>query len=163
MKNMPGSLKRVLKKNGKLENTIRGLPNLGSNLVSNNFSPEVKIIYDTFSLYGNDLYVLENEKIKGLESRSLGGGSPMKTLAFPMCKQFLLDTINEDLSEYPMAAGDEKSRKIIFDYLKNEGFKSNNEFDEDNIIFTVSTTQAFNILCEIICRPYDVILMTGPN
>jgi aspartate/methionine/tyrosine aminotransferase len=163
MKNMPGSLKRVLEKNGKLENTIRGLPNLGSNLVSNNFSPEVKIIYDTFSLYGNDLYVLENEKIKGLESRSLGGGSPMKTLAFPMCKQFLLDTINEDLSEYPMAAGDEKSRKIIFDYLKNEGFKSNNEFDEDNIIFTVSTTQAFNILCEIICRPYDVILMTGPN
>lgn len=163
MKDIPRSLSRILETNEKLKSNVRGLPNLGNNLISDTFSPEVKKIYNAFSLYGNDLYALENEKIRGLESRSLGGGSPMKTPPFPMCKQFLFDAINEDLSEYPMAAGEEKSRKIIYEYLKQEGFKSNNEFDEDNIIFTVSTTQAFNLLCEVICRPYDVILMTGPN
>lgn len=163
MQNMPDSLKRIIEKDNKLENNIRGLPNLGHNLVLQEFSPEVKRIYDAFSLYGNDLYILENEKIRNLESRSLGGGSPMKSEPFPMCKTALFEAINEDLSEYPMAAGDEKSKKIIYQYLKQEGFKSNNEFDENNIIFTVSTTQAFNLLCEIICRPYDVILMTGPN
>lgn len=163
MKDIPKSLIRILEQNKKLENPIRGLPNLGQNLVNNSFSSEVKKIYDIFSLYGNDLYELENEKIKNLDSRSLGGGSPMKMKPFPMCKTALFNTINEDLSEYPMAAGDEKSKKIIYKYLKHEGFKSSNEFDEDNIIFTVSTTQAFNLLCEIICRPYDVILMTGPN
>lgn len=163
MKKIPKSLIRILEQNKKLENKVRGLPNLGKNLVCDSFSPEVKKIYDAFSLYGNDLYELENEKIENLDSRSLGGGSPMKTQPFPMCKTALFNAINEDLSEYPMAAGDEKSRKIIYEYLKNEGFKSSNEFDEDNIIFTVSTTQAFNLLCEIICKPYDVILMTGPN
>lgn len=163
MQSMPDSLKRIIDADNILEHNVRGLPNLGCNLVSSTFSSEVKKIYDAFSLYGNDLYVLENEKIKDLESRSLGGGSPMSTEPFPMCKTALFETINEDLSEYPMAAGDEKSRKIIYEYLKHEGFKSDNEFDEDNIIFTVSTTQAFNLLCEIICRPYDVILMTGPN
>jgi len=62
-----------------------------------------------------------------------------------------------------MAAGDEVSRKIILEYLKQEGFKSNSGLSEDNIIFTVSSTHAFNIISSIITRPYDVVLMTGPN
>ena len=164
MQNIPDSLKRIVEKNPNLKNRVRGLPNLGKNLVDGNFSKEINKIYNAFELYGNELYLLENEKIKNISSRSLGGGSPMETAPFPLCKEALIDIINSnELSAYPMAAGDEDSRKIILEYLKHEGFKSNGDFSEDNIIFTVSSTQAFNIISSIIARPRDVVLMTGPN
>lgn len=158
------SLQRVIEKNPKLETFVRGLPNLGERYDGTPFSTEVLKIYNAFELYGNDLYILENDRIKNLSSRSLGGGSPMRTPAFPLCKEALIEEIQRDnLSDYPMAAGDEISRKIIAEYLKKEGFKSDNGVNQDNIIFTVSTTQAFNIIMKIIARPHDVILMTGPN
>lgn len=164
MQNMPDSLKRIIEKSPNLEHCVRGLPNLGKNLINGQFSKEVRKIYDAFGLYGNELYSLENERIKSISSRSLGGGSPMRTSAFPLCKEALINIISSDeLSDYPMAAGDEESRKIILEYLKQEGFKSNNGLSEDNIIFTVSSTHAFNIISSIIARPHDVILMTGPN
>ena len=164
MQNMPDSLKRIIEKSPNLEHRVRGLPNLGENLVDGHFSKEVSKIYDAFGLYGNELYSLENERIRNISSRSLGGGSPMRTSAFPLCKEALINIISSDeLSDYPMAAGDEESRKIILEYLKQEGFKSNNGLSEDNIIFTVSSTHAFNIISSIIARPHDVILMTGPN
>lgn len=164
MQEVPESIKRLLQNNPLLKNKIRGLPNLGSRLDGSDFSPEVKKVYEMFSIYGNDLYQLENDNIKHLNTRSLGGGSPMKTPIFPPCKEKMLDLINsEDMSEYPLAAGDEDSRKEIVKYLEKEGFRSPHQLNEDNIIFTVSTTQAFNIIMKIIARPYDVILMTGPN
>lgn len=164
MSKLPKSLLRVIEKYPTLEHFVRGLPNLGERIDGQPFSSEVLKIYDAFSLYGNDLYALENERIKGLSSRSLGGGSPMRTPAFPLCKESLIEMLEQDsLSDYPMAAGDEESREIILDYLIQEGFKSSNGLNPDNIIFTVSTTQAFNIIMKIIARPYDVVLMTGPN
>ncbi len=165
MSNLPNSLKRVIENHPNLEHFVRGLPNLGRPQNNDNFSPEVDRIYNAFELYGNELYELENDRIKGRSSRSLGGGSPMRTEAFPLCKEELMKIILEDqLSDYPMAAGDEKSRKIIAEYLEKEGFqRDSSRITEDNIIFTVSSTQAFNIVMKIIARPYDVILMTGPN
>lgn len=162
MSNIPKSLQRVLERDPKLEHRIKGLPSLGTNLVNGDFSKEVDKIYSAFNLYGNELYALD--RMKDRPSRSLGGGSPMKTHAFPLCKEALCNAIeSDDLSEYPMAAGDEESRIKIAEYLKQEGFKSNNGVSEDNIIFTVSSTHAFNLISNIIARPYDVILMTGPN
>ena len=133
MQNMPDSLKRIIEKSPNLEHRVRGLPNLGENLADGQFSKEVSKIYDAFGLYGNELYSLENERIRNISSRSLGGGSPMRTSAFPLCKEALINIISSDeLSDYPMAAGDEESRKIILEYLKQEGFKSNNGLSEDN-------------------------------
>ena len=158
------SLERVLELQPQLRYSVRGLPNLGYKGEHEPFSKEVLKIYNAFELYGNSLYELENERIKGLSSRSLGGGSPMKTSAFPPCKEVLINTIlGDELSDYPMAAGDEESRKAIAEYLKKEGFKSNAGITENNIIFTVSTTDAFNLIMKIIARPHDVVLMTGPN
>lgn len=158
------ALNNFLENNQLLREKVRGLPNLGNRLDGSPFSEEVKKIYDAFSIYGNDLYKLENDKIKNLNTRSLGGGSPMKTPIFPLCKERMIEAINlDDMSEYPMAAGDEESRKEIVKYLEKEGFKAQYQLDEDNIIFTLSTTQAFNIIMKLIARPYDVILMTGPN
>ncbi|MEG0826482.1 MAG: pyridoxal phosphate-dependent aminotransferase, partial [Bacilli bacterium] len=44
-------------------------------------------------------------------------------------------------------------------------FKSQgvNKVNKNNIIFTISSTHAFGLISEIIARPKDVILMTGPN
>lgn len=165
MSNLNESLKRIIERKPELEHFVRGLPNLGKPQNGSQYSKEVNKIYNAFSLYGNELYELENDRIKGRSSRSLGGGSPMRTEAFPLCKEEVLKFILEDqLSDYPMAAGDEYSRKIISEYLEKEGFQKNdNRISEDNIIFTVSTTQAFNIIMQIIARPHDVVLMTGPN
>jgi probable aspartate aminotransferase len=164
MQSIPDSLKQIIERNPILEHPVRGLPNLGENLIDGQFSKEVSKIYDAFELYGNDLYELENEKIKNISSRSLGGGSPMRNSSFPLCKEALINIIcSDELSDYPMAAGDEESREIILEYIKQEGFKSNSGLSKDNIIFTVSSTHAFNIISSIIARPYDVILMTGPN
>ena len=91
MQNMPDSLKRILEKSPNLEHRVRGLPNLGENLVYGKFSKEVSKIYNAFGLYGNELYSLENEKIQKISSRSLGGGSPMRTSAFPLCKNYVID------------------------------------------------------------------------
>ena len=108
MQNMPYSLKRIIENNPNLEHRVKGLPNLGENLINGQFSKEVSKIYNAFGLYGNELYSLENERIKNISSRSLGGGSPMKTSAFPLCKEALINIISSDeLSDYPMAAGDE--------------------------------------------------------
>ena len=164
MSKIPDSLERVFNQNPTLRHKVRGLPNLGIRADGEEYSPEVKKIYDAFSIYGNDLYKLENDRIRGLETRSLGGGSPMKTSIFPLCKEKMIDFISfDDMSEYPLAAGDEEARKEIVEYLLKEGFKSPRILNEDNIIFTVSSTQAFNIIMKVIARPYDVILMTGPN
>lgn len=158
------ALESFLENNLLLRQKVRGLPNLGMRLGGISFSKEVNKIYEAFSVYGNDLYQLENDKIKNLSTRSLGGGSPMKTTIFPPCKEKMIETIKfDDMSEYPLAAGDEESRREIVKYLEKEGFKAPYQFDEDNIIFTISTTQAFNIIMKLIARPYDVILMTGPN
>ena len=158
------SLKRLFENNSLLKNKVRGLPNLGTRNDGKNFSFEVKKIADAFSIYGNELYQLENERIKGLETRSLGGGSPMETETFPLCTAKLIDTIlHSNMSEYPLAAGDEVSRQEIVKYLEREGFESPKGINADNVIFTVSTTQAFNMIMKVIARPYDVVLMTGPN
>lgn len=164
MREIPKSLEMLFDKEPILRHRIRGLPDLGNHLISNEFSPEVKKIYETFSIYGNELYQLENDRLKNMDSRSLGGGSPMKTGIFPPCKAEIMNYLaSDDLSEYPLAAGDEEARKEVLKYLRKEGFKSYRGLDIDNIIFTVSTTQAFNIILNIISRPNDVILMTGPN
>ena len=164
MQNNLSAIEMFFEKEPLLRNKVRGLPNLGIRADGEQFSPEVKKIYDAFSIYGNDLYQLENDKIKNMDTRSLGGGSPMKTPIFPLCKERMLDTIiSDDMSEYPLAAGDEYSREEIVGYLEKEGFKNPRGLNKDNIIFTVSTTQAFNIVMKVIARPYDVILMIGPN
>ena len=164
MSNLPESIKRVIEINPVLESFIRGLPDLGSRVDGKPFSPEVKKIHDAFGIYGNGLYDLLEFSNKDMPTKSLGGGSPMKTPPFPPSQKKLIETITgEDLSEYPMAAGDENSKTEILEYLIKEGFKSNEEINEDNLIFTISTTQAFSIISQIIGRPYDVVLMTGPN
>ena len=74
---------------------------------------------------------------------------------------------------YPYTEGDDNIRKQLLDYVEKEGFintepYSFSDIDEKglsvhNITFSVSTSVLFNQIINIISRPGDVVLVTGPN
>ena len=159
------SIKRVLERYPLLAKKQRGLPDIGRRADSNSFSKPIDIISESFKVYGNALHKLETKEMKNKPSNSLGGGSPMETKPFPMSIKKIKECLKlKTLFWYPLAAGDEEARKEILEYLKKENFPLDQKnITIDSIIFTVSGSHAFNMILEVIARPYDVILMTGPN
>lgn len=156
------------KKNKSLTKPQRGLPDVGENEYSEKrFSQEIMDIYQGFKVYGKEIYELDKEMDQTMPKISLGGGSPGKFKPFPLCLKYIKKSFRiHNYSEYPLAAGDPEYRKLIAEYLKSDGYISKKESDnlkEDNIIFTTSTTQAFNYIVQVIAKPNDVIIMTGPN
>lgn len=92
----------------------------------------------------------------------LGGGDPMKLPPFPGLSDTIVRLFNSDkLSQYPTTEGDYEIRCKILGYLKQEKFSK--KLTESNIAFSVSTTHAFNLLCSLILRPFDVVLFESPT
>lgn len=92
----------------------------------------------------------------------LGGGDPMKLPPFPGLSDTIVKLFNSDrLSQYPTTEGDFDVRSRILGYLRQEKFSP--ELTENNIVFSVSTTHAFNLLCTLILRPFDVVLFEAPT
>lgn len=145
----------------------RGLPSVGNNPINFTFSAEIEKINEGFKIYGNEIYQLDKKIDETLPKNSLGGGSPAKFPPFPICLVYMKNSFKcFNYSEYPLASGESFYKKQVVDYLKNDGYVKKENFEkitEDNIIFTVSTTQAFNLIIKTICKPRDVIIMTGPN
>lgn len=164
---MSNPIEMFLKENSDLLVKRRGLPSVGNNPINLTFSAEVEKINGGFKIYGNEIYQLDKQIDKTLPKNSLGGGSPASFPPFPVCLTYMKESLKHfNYSEYPLAAGENFYKKQVVDYLKNDGFVRKEDFEnitEDNIIFTVSTTQAFNLIIKTICKPRDVIIMTGPN
>lgn len=143
----------------------RGLPSVGNNPINFTFSAEIEKINEGFKIYGNEIYQLDKKIDETLPKNSLGGGSPAKFPPFPICLVYMKNSFKcFNYSEYPLASGESFYKKQVVDYLKNDGYVKKENFEkitEDNIIFTVSTTQAFNLIIKTICKPRDVIIMTG--
>lgn len=92
----------------------------------------------------------------------LGSGDPMKRSPFPGLSDTIVRLFNSDrLSQYPTTEGDYEIRSKIVGYLKQEKFS--HKLTESNIAFSVSTTHAFNLLCTLILRPFDVVLFESPT
>lgn len=162
------ALKRFLECNTLLfedyEKPHKGLPYLGVGVENGNFSGYTGKVAEAFEWLGNGIEKLKNEKNRELPLRYLIGGDPLKYPMFPMCKEYMLECLNrEDLYSYTSAQGDSDTKNEIVEYLKREGFKRNGEITGSNIAFTMGTTQAFDVIIKAICKPYDVILMTGPT
>ena len=78
-----------------------------------------------------------------------------------------------EMYKYPYTEGDDKIRKKLLEYIEQEGFINTEPYDYDdidekglsihNITFLPSTSITFNIIVNIISKPGDVILVTGPN
>lgn len=163
---MNSPIKLFLARNRELLVKKRGLPSVGKNPLEQSFSAEVEKVNEGFRIYGNEIYQLDKLIDENLPKNSLGGGSPAKFRPFPICKTFIKDSFKRfDYSEYSLAAGETFYKCHVLEYLKANGFidKSKKDITEDNLIFTVSTTQAFNFIIKTICKPRDVIIMTGPN
>lgn len=162
------SLERLTEIRPEIKKKMRGLPHTGCRPDGKNFSTCVSKIDKAFKVYGTQIFKVEPHNTD-LKKHNLGGGSPIPFRPFPLAvKEIKKCTKRCDLYEYPLAAGDPIYKKSILEYLKNEGFYNyeNNlaqPISNDNIIFTMSTTQAFDLIIKTICKPYDVVIMTGPN
>lgn len=161
------SIDLFLSNNFNLLTKQRGLPSVGSNPVLHSFSPDVEKINEAFKVYGNENYHLDKLIDETLPKNSLGGGSPLYYKPFPLCVSFMKESFRKfNYSEYPLAAGEEYYRQCVIEYLKQDNYVPKdlfNQITEDNVIFTTSTTQAFNYIIQTLCRPNDVIIMTAPN
>ncbi len=156
----PQSIQNLVARRKELISPKRGLPSTGARFDDSDFMEPLKSIEDTFEIYSRELPKIEVDHED--YDNSVGGGSPMQTKPFPGVKEAMNKLFDSSiLSQYPMAAGDIKIRQKVLGYLVDEGFS--NCLTENNIIFTSSTTQAFSLLCNLILRPYDVILFEAPT
>lgn len=165
------AIDRLLRENPELGERRFGLPLVGTRLDYERFNPAVQKIADAINFYG---YEVRDENITTIKDIDLGTGNPMKFKPFPLCIDKMKECLDsEDLYMYPYTEGHDSIRKVLLDYIEQEGFVNTRPYpyqDVDskglsvhNITFMPSTSMIFNIIVNIISRPGDVILVTGPN
>jgi len=139
-----------------------GLPHLGNALLGSWSSPEIQEAaraYEDYSLSSNLL--IKGFKRPTLDKVRLGGGSPARFKPFDKCLTYIRHSLESRvLSDYPLAAGDDADKAPVIKYFKK---LYSLKINENNIIFTHSSTQAFTLVMEAILDYGDVVLMTAPN
>ena len=165
------AIDRLLRDNPELGERRFGLPSVGSRLDLEGFNPIVQNIADAIDFYG---YEIRDENITIVKDTDLGNGNPLKYKPFPPCIEEMKKHLdNDELYSYPYTEGDDNIRKILLDYIEQEGFINDRPYSYDdidekglsvhNITFLPSTSIIFNIIVNIISRPGDVIIVPGPN
>lgn len=165
------AIERLLRENPNLKERRFGLPCVGTRLDFERFNPTVQNIADAIDFYG---YEVRDEKITTIKDTDLGSGNPLKYKPFPLCINEMKKYLDSnDMYKYPYTEGDDNIRKMLLDYVEQEGFintdpYSYEDIDEKglsvhNITFLPSTSIIFNIIISIISQPGDVVLVPGPN
>ncbi len=116
---------------------------------------------------------MRDENITVIPDIDLGGGNPIRSKPFPLAIAEMRKALDEEMYRYPYTEGDDRIRKVLLDYIEQEGFintepYSYSDVDEKglsvhNLTFLPSTSITFNLIINIISRPGDVVLMPGPN
>ena len=157
LKDKPYSIQQIARRKRKLIVPKEGMPDTGTR-------PDGSDFFDA----AMELKVLNEETDPSFQTEhpeynnELGGGDPMKSIPFPGVIDAVTELLNSNiLSQYPTPEGDYEVRNKVLRYLKQENFS--NKLTEDNIIFSVSTTHAFNLVCTLVLRPYDVVLFEAPT
>ena len=165
------AIDRLLRENPNLAERRFGLPYVGARLDGEKFNPTVQSIADAIDFYG---YEVRDENITTIKDIDLGNGNPTNYRPFPLSIEEMRKSLDSSsFYKYPYTEGDDNIRKVLLDYIEQEGFintmpYSYPDIDEKglsvhNITFLPSTSIAFNIIINIISKPGDVILVTGPN
>ncbi|MCM1371061.1 MAG: pyridoxal phosphate-dependent aminotransferase [Clostridium sp.] len=143
---------------------------IGRRKDNKDFYPAVKKIEDGYDLLYRDLHKYDHNGVTELiEYYSVRSGTPMRTKAFPMCKEYVVRMLmSKYLYRYPAITDKSLGCINVINYLVREGFQEEKSEGYDglgieNIVFTYSTTHAFNMILQTICRDEDIVLMTGPN
>ena len=150
IKNHPGSLGKY----AKFVQKEKGLE----------YSPAIKEINDNFDFLMNELDKYNEEGYVPIdEIYTVKTGNPLRYKPFPMCKEYMLRMcLSKNLYRYPSVIGFSQARSHFVDYLIREGFDKDS-VGMENVVFTYSTTHAFDIILDLIMRKEDVVLVTGPN
>lgn len=166
-KNFPSCLKDFVKRN---PNVLSEYCQFGRRKDNKDFYPEIKKIEKGFYLLYRDLNVYDEEDYVPIkEIFTVRTGNPLKAKPFPMSKEFMLRTImGKYLYSYPSISGHVIARAHFVNYLIREGFQKDKDknydgLGVDNVVFTCSTTHAYEMILSTILRDEDVILVTGPN
>lgn len=165
------AIDRLLRENPELGERRFGLPNIGLRDDGDKFNPTVQSIADAIDFYG---YEVRDENITTIPDIDLGSGNPTKYPPFPLSINEMKKSLDsQNMYRYPYTEGDDEIRKVLLDYVEREGFVNTapyaySDIDEKglsvhNITFLPSTSIAFNMIVNIISKPGDVILVTGPN
>ena len=165
------AIQRLLRENPMLKDRRFGLPYVGARLDKEEFNPTVKDIADAIDFYG---YEVRDNDIVNKKDINLGDGNPLKYEPFKPAIDEMIKSLNSgEMYKYPYTEGDDNIRKKLLEYIEHEGFINTEPYDyEDiddkglsihNITFLPSTSITFNIIVNIISKPGDVILVTGPN
>ena len=165
------AIDRFLRDNPDLKERRYGLPQVGNRLDMEKFNPTVEKIADAINFYG---YEVRDDEITTKKDIDLGTGNPLNFRPFPMCIDKMKECLDSnELYKYPYTEGDDSIRKQLLDYIEELGFINNRPypypdvdekgFSVHNITFMPSTSMIFNNIINIISRPGDVVLVTGPN
>jgi len=165
------AIERLLRENPELGERRFGLPCVGTRIDFEKFNPTVQNIADAIDFYG---YEVRDANITTIKDIDLGSGNPLNYKPFPLCIEEMKKYLDSDnLYRYPYTEGDDKIRKVLLDYIEQEGFFNDDPYSYDdiddkglsvhNITFLPSTSIIFNIIINIISRPGDVVLVPGPN
>ena len=165
------AIDRLLRENPNLGERRFGLPAIGKRNDGEKFNPTVQHIADAIDFYG---FEMRDENITTMPDTDLGGGNPLDYKPFPLSIEEMRKSLDlPNLHKYPYTEGDDNIRKVLLDYVEREGFINNTPYSYDdidekglsvhNITFLPSTSIIFNIIINIISKPGDVVLVTGPN
>lgn len=164
-------IKRVIDRFPYLSYRKTGFPCVGKRLDNKEYSKEVKNVSDGFDFYD---VLIEKYYKPNAKDYNFTGGNPLSYPAFkPTINSMLKNILGKDLYKYPYSEGDDNVRKVLLEYVKQEGIFNDNPYEYDdidasglsihNLTFTVSTSHAFGLILDVIARPYDVVIMSGPN
>lgn len=165
------AIDRLLRENPELKERRYGLPAIGKRIDGEQFNPTVQEIADAINFYG---FEVRDSDIAFKPDIDLGGGNPMKCEPFPLSIKEMIKSLNKgEMYKYPYTEGDDNIRKILLDYVEQEGFINVEPYDFSdvdekglsihNLTFLPSTSITFNIIVSIIAKPGDVILVPGPS
>ena len=165
------AIDRFLRENSRLSERRFGLPEVGKRGDWENFNPTVWKIADAIDYYW---YSVRDENITIKKDIDLGWWNPLDYKAFKPCIDRMVKSLeNGKLSRYPYTEWDDRIRQILLDYVEQEWFinttpYSYGDIDEKwlcvhNITFMPSTSIIFNIIVNVIAKPWDVIIIPWPN
>ena len=165
------AIDRLLRENPGLGERRFGLPDIGLRVDGEKFNPTVQSIADAIDFYG---FEVRDENIATIPDIDLGSGNPTKYPPFPLSIEEMKKSLDSlSMYKYPYTEGDDNIRKILLDYIEKEGIINTSPYaykdvDEKglsvhNVTFLPSTSIAFNMIINVISKPGDVVLVTGPN
>ncbi len=164
------SIDRILKTYPYLYKRHDGFPSLGIKK-SGEYTKPIQRVIEGFALYDS---LIATRFFNSMKEYNFTSGNPLAYKAFPPIKEAMHRYVDSDNAySYPYSEGDDHIREILVRYLTQEGIINTDPYDFDdineaglskyNLTFTVATSNAFQIISDIITEPGDVFIVPGPN